>query len=470
MRVLLVDPAPRSGIIEPYEHLGLAYLCAALREKGYEPEILSASLHNISPRRLVKKIVTSAPDVLGFSVKEIHARQTLRLIRKLRQAGLKSHITLGGHFPTFNHARILHDFPWVDSIIRGEGDDTIVELVGALSDGNSFGAIPGLTYREGSEITENPPRLLIEDLDRLPSPSRDTTHQVIDQGGAIGISASRGCYANCSFCSIRSFYSTSPGQKWRARSPKHVVNEIEMLAAKFPKIPFKFVDDQFVGPGRKGETYVLNIASEIRERELSVSFIVSCRVDEIEEDVFASLKEAGLKKVFLGVESGTQQGLDRFNKKTTVEQNKRALKILETIGVDYTIAFIFFDPHSTMEDVKGNLEFLSDIRPYWYGKKGILSIEPSITVHKGTPIEQRLRNEGQLFGSYLGYRYRIRDRRVQIIRLLADLFIRHLIPQYYQMRIRGREIVRKINASCISTASRIKRLPRSLKFAANHNE
>ncbi|UCE17863.1 MAG: cobalamin-dependent protein [Gemmatimonadota bacterium] len=440
MRILFVDPAPRSGIVEPYEHLGLGYLCAALGGKGYEVDTLSVPLQNLSAHRLVREIMKTDPHILGFSVKEINARRTFRLIRKLQSAGLNCHITLGGHFPTFNHARILHDFPEVDSVVRGEGEDTIVELMRALADGGSLAGIPGLTYREGNNIRENPPRPLIEDLDRLPFPSRNMTPRVIDQGGAIGLVASRGCYANCSFCSIRSFYGTSSGPKWRARSPKHVVDEIEMLASAFPGIPFKFADDQFIGPGERGKTWALNLASEIRKRNLSVQFIVSCRVDAVEQDLFASLKEAGLKKVFIGVESGTQQGLDRFNKKTTVEQNKRALKILEAVRVAYTIAFIFFDPYSTMEDVKGNLEFLSDIRPYWHGKKGILSIEPSITVHKGTPIEQRLRNDGQLLGDYLGYRYRIKDRRIQYVRFIVDFFIRRVMPTYHTLNLRGKTI------------------------------
>jgi anaerobic magnesium-protoporphyrin IX monomethyl ester cyclase len=467
VRTLFVDPAPRCGMREPYEHLGLSSLSAVLSEKGYQAEILSAPLLNDSPRRLVKKIIRFDPHILGFSVKEINARRTLRLIKTLRHAGLQSHITLGGHFPTFNPIQILQDFPEVDSIVRGEGEYTMAELVHALDNGGPLSTVRGLTYREGNDIADNPPRPLIEDLDRLPFPSRDMTPQVIHHGGTIGISASRGCYGNCSFCSIRSFYSASPGQKWRSRSPRHVVDEIEMLASRFPQTPFTFIDDQFIGPGEKGKTNVLDTVSEIQKRGLSIQFIVSCRVDAIEEDLFASLKAAGLKRVFLGVESGTQQGLDRLNKKTSVEQNKRALKILDAIGLEYTIAFIFFDPYSTMKTVKGNLEFLSDIRTHWQGKKGVLSIEPSITVHKGTPIERHLRSEGRLSGNYLGYRYTIEDRKVQIVRTIVDCLIRRILPTFHQLRIKGRSITKRMKKRLASVPLRMRMTPRRKRCIAN---
>ena len=438
MRIVLVDPAPRCGIIEPYEHLGLGYLCAALRNNGYEAEILSAPLHNLSFRQLVRKIRQLRPDLLGFSLKEINARKVLGIIEELRHVGLKSHITLGGHFPTFNHRRILQDYPHINSIVRGEGEETLVDLAETLERGGPLSHVQGLTYRKWYRIIANPPRPLIEDLDRLPFSARDQTEEVVRQGGGIGISASRGCYANCSFCSIRSFYNASPGRKWRTRTPKNVVDEIEKLSVNFPQAHFTFIDDQFVGPGEKGKKYAQDIASQILQRGLSIQFILSCRADVIEEDMFSHLKKAGLIKVFLGIESGTQSGLDRFQKNTTVEQNKRALEILKTIGLGYTIAFIFFDPYTTIDEMKGNLEFLSHIHPYWQGRKGVLSIEPSLIIHKGTPVERRLKGEGRLQGNYIGYAYTIRDRRVQIIRIVADFLMRRVAHFYYQLTMKRR--------------------------------
>ena len=466
MRVLLVDPAPRSGIVEPYEHLGLGYLCAAVREKGHETKIVSMPIHNLSVRRAVKRIREYDPDLLGFSVKEVNARRTLLMIKILRHVGLCSHITLGGHFPTFNHRRILQDFPEVDSIVRGDGEDTLIQLMEALANRNPLSAVRGLTFREWHRIKVNPPRPLIEDLDRLPFPSRNFTEEVIQRGGAIAISASRGCYANCSFCSIRSFYGTSPGRKWRARSPKNVGDEMESLASRFPNAQFNFVDDQFVGPGEKGRKYALDIASEILRKDMSIRFILSSRADAIEEDLFVHLKRAGLRKVFLGVESGTQRGLDRFQKKTTVEQNKRALRVLSKIGLDYTIAFIIFDPYSTLDDVRGNLEFLSEIRPFWWGKKGVLSIEPSIIVHRGTPIEQALRKEGRLKGNYMGSTYTIEDRRIEAIRRCADMSLRRIIPAVHEMKEKKKETERKVKRIMSSIAFPLKTLIKSSRPVA----
>ena len=431
MRVVLIDPAPRHGIKEAYESLGIAYVASSLRAEGHEVVLISSALRCLSLRATVRAIRKADPQVIGISVLEVHAKRALALVDVLRDAGIKAHIVLGGHFPTFNHTRILRRCEGVDSIARGEGERTFSELVERLSCNQNLDGIEGLSFRDGGTIQVSPPRALIEELDVLPFPARDFAPLVLRQRSPLSMSASRGCYANCSFCSIRAFYDLAPGSKWRTRSPGRVVDEMEELMQQFGRHPVRFVDDQFVGPGKRGKVWAYQLGEEILSRKIGVPFTCSCRVNDIDYDLFGLLKEAGLTHVFIGVESGTERGLLTFHKRTTVAQNANALTTLDKLGIGYKIGFIFFDPYTTFEEVKQNLRFLSDIAPHWMGKHGMLSIEPSLIVHDGTPIHARLKRENRLLGNYLRYGYRIEDRKARIARLAAEFFLKKTFVFYY---------------------------------------
>ena len=462
MRVVLVDPAPRQGIREAYESLGIAYIAATLRAGGHEVTLISSALRCLSVRAMVRAIRKVDPQrirsekregvssVIGISVLEVHAKRALTLVNALREAGSEAHITLGGHFSTFNHRKLLRRYEGVDSIVRGEGERTFLELVERLSCTEPLDGVEGLSFRDFERIVENPPRALIEDLDALPFPARDFAPLVLRQHSALSISASRGCYANCAFCSIRTFYDLSPGPKWRTRSPERVVDEMEELVKRFGQQPsrgspqegsptFQFIDDQFVGPGEKGKEWPLQLGKELLRRKLGVPFTCSCRVNDIDPDLFGLLKEAGLTRVFIGIESGTERGLMTFNKRTTIAQNVNALATLDKLGIGYKIGFIFFDPYTTFGEVRQNLRFLSDIAPYWMKKRGLLSIEPSLIVHDGTPIHARLKRENRLSGNYLRYGYRIEDRKARLAQMAFQFFAKKTFVFYFSFLCYARE-------------------------------
>lgn len=477
MRVVLVDPAPRYGIQEPYESLGIAYIASTLKREGHEVKLISSALEYLSLRGTVRAIIKAEPDLVGFSVMEIDARRTLAIVDALRHGRIKAHITLGGHFPTFNPTRILRGFDGVDSVVRGEGETTLSELAQRLSDRGSLKDVRGLSYRDGSEIRVNPPRALIRDIDTLPFPDRTLTEWVLRSASVMSMSASRGCYANCSFCSIRSFYGASPGPKWRTRSPEGIADEMEDLVHRFGRHPIRFVDDQFVGPGEKGRETAYRLGEEILRRKIGVKFTCSCRVDDIEEDLFRLFKKAGLKKVFIGVESGTARGLDTFNKRTTVAQNEKALATLDQLGLEYKIGFIFFDPYTTFEEVKQNLKFLAEISPFWQGKKGVLSITPSLIVHGGTPIHARLQSERRLIGNYLRYGYRIEDRKAKIAQCVAELMFTWLLIYYHasafwwkRQRSRAKDILRGLLSKPQALSMKITGFVRPITIPSNPTE
>ncbi len=428
MNVLLVDPAQRDGVPELYENLGIASLAASTRQAGYETGTILTHLEGWSYRRLGREITRRDPDVLGVSLLSYNARRTLHLLRRLKRDGLRSRVVVGGHFPTFNDKILLQEWPELDVVVRGEGDLTLVELLQGWESGDDLGQIEGISYREGTEVRLNPARPLQKDLDSLPWPVRDHTPRIIEMGGTLHMVRARGCYANCAFCSIASFYRAQGGPGWRQRGIESVIGEMEELAARFPGVEMKFLDDQFIGPGKKGREDAMSFAQALIDSDLDVPFSIFARADSVEPELFSTLKAAGLKSVFVGVESGSQKQLDSCGKRTSVADNRRSLEILHELSINFIMGFIFFDPYTGMEDVKANLSFLQETQRLWGPRGNILSIENRVIVYKGTPFYDRLTSEGRLEGDYIDCTYTIPGWKVRYLSKLFHLILKYILP------------------------------------------
>jgi len=408
MDVLLVNPPLK--LDNPTEHLGLAYLAAMLRRKGnYEVEIIDAPLKGLSFSQTVEEIAKRQFKVLGISVPyQEWALGPLKMAGILRSRGLKAHITVGGFFPSFAYENLLKGFPSIDSIVRGEGEETFLELVTALIQGGDWKGVDGIAYRDGDEVVCNPTRPLIRDLDSLPFPERDTLPLALRSSGYASLLSGRGCYARCAFCSVVSFYGLSAGPRYRARSPKNVTDEIEQLQKGFGVSKLFFHDANFIGPGQAGKDRARRFAQEVLSRGLRINFSIQCRADDVEADLFSHLKEAGLRRVFIGIESGVQEVLDRFEKGVTVAQNLEALETLKRLGLNMAIGFIMFDPDTKLEDLVENVNFLK--RAGVLGdKQATIDMLNRLQIFAGTPIEEALLRKVKLRGTYLHYEYDIAD-------------------------------------------------------------
>jgi len=408
MDVLLINPPLK--LEGPTEHLGLAYLAAVLRKRGnYEVEIIDAPLSGLSLSQIIEEIARREFKVLGISVPyQEWALGPLKMAGMLRSRGLKAHITVGGFFPSFAYENLLKEFPGIDSVVRGEGEETFLELVTALIQGDDWRGVDGIAYRDGDEVVCNPPRPLIKDLDSLPFAERDTLPLALRRSGYASLLSGRGCYARCTFCSVVSFYGLSAGPRYRARSPENVADEVEGLQREFGVSKFFFHDANFIGPGRAGKDRARRFAEEVLSRGLQINFSIQCRADDVEEDLFSYLKEAGLRRVFIGIESGVQEVLDRFKKGVTVAQNLEALEILKRLGLNMAIGFIMFDPDTKLEDLVENVNFLK--RAGVFGnERATIDMLNRLQIFAGTPVEEALLREGRLRGTYLHYEYDIAD-------------------------------------------------------------
>jgi len=460
---LLVGP-------EDQENLATRYLAACLRQAGYSAEV--AGFTSPADTDAVRRVVRARrPRLVGLSnMFQFRALELLELAARLRDDGYRGHITLGGHFPTFAYRELLRDGPALDSIVRGEGEETIVELMERLDDRAAWAGVRGLAYRDNGRIVETPPRPLIADLDRIPFPARDAppmTHMGLPYAPILG---SRGCYRNCSFCSIRAFYQACGGGKMqRWRSIPNLVAEMRELRERWGVRLFIFNDDEFFIPGKHRHAHVRALGDALREAGLTdIAMSIKCRADDVtDEEMFRYLKEIGVVRVYVGVESGSQHSLETFHKRTTVAQNYHALEVLNRLDILADFGMLMFDPYSTIDDIRDNIAYL-----WAMGGEGQAPIIfARMEVYAGTPILKRLEREGRLSGNYLAWDYEIPDPRVELLYRLMMLtyrrrhydfaglqkvasqafyellMLRYLYPQRYDPAVETqlRDLVRRIN-------------------------
>jgi anaerobic magnesium-protoporphyrin IX monomethyl ester cyclase len=406
---------------EELENLGTRSLAAVLRQHGYSVELAAFSSADDMPG-VLHRAQLARPRLVGLSVIfQYRAPEFLALAAELRRMLPEAHITMGGHFPTFVARELLRDFPALDSVVRGEGEFTLLELMGKLDAPETWGAIPGLSFRRAGEVLDNPPRSLIADLAALPFPVRDTPPQHHLGVGYSPILGSRGCYRDCAFCSIRSFYGASRGKVQRFRAVPDLVDEMELLYHRFGVRFFVFNDDEWFPPGRARYARVAALETELNRRGLDVIMSIKCRADDVEADLFRRLLDMGVVRAYVGVESGSDHSLQTLNKHTTAAQNRRALEVLHQVGMLADFGLIIFDPDSTVDDIRANLDFLRDMGGHGQAPLSFGRME----VYAGTPILARLQRQGRLTGSYLAWNYTIPDPRVEMLWRLAIATMRH---------------------------------------------
>ncbi|UWE04525.1 B12-binding domain-containing radical SAM protein [Laceyella sacchari] len=411
------------------------------KHDGFTRHALDAHLLMLTPEQTVQEILDKRPWMVGISASaQDNITATFEVVGLLRKNGYAGHITIGGHFPTYEHDKILTHVPGIDSVVRGEGEITVVELAEYVKDGNPLDDVKGITFRNCfGEIVVNPDRPLVEDLDTLPLPHRDTIGILLEKNRRISMLASRGCYARCSFCSIQTFFNWRPR---RVRKVEQVVGEMLQLYKKYGVRKFKFVDDLFIDPSKKSRDWILSFCEKIKEAGMNdLNLWLQVRAVCVREDIFLALKEIGLKKIFLGLESGHADSLKRYQKDITPEQNVEAVRILKKVGIpEISIGMMPFEPEVSLEGIKENIEFLKKL-----GTFDIRDVTGKFKPYSGTPLTEKLLAEGRIKRKnwyHLGD-YDFTDPRVGQLYHMVMSYFRHAKPSLkhiYHMDYRMRKI------------------------------
>lgn len=391
-------------------NLGLGYLGATLERYGYPVELVD---FEDPPESILAAVRRRDPVLVGFSlIFQFYVHRYEALARYLRANGVDCHFTIGGHFPSLSPEETLALVPELDSIVRFEGEVTLLELVDLLSLGRPWESVEGIVYREGSEAVSTPSRPLLADLDELPFP-----HRMVDTRAILGrtsaqLIASRGCARTCSFCSIHMFYRLAPGKVVRTRRPAEVAREMRMLHDEQRATIFLFQDDDFPIFGPAWHRWCRELLEEIARQDLvgRVLWKINCRADAVDPPLLAEMRDAGLYLVYMGLESGSDEGLRTLHKQTTVEQNLRAVETLKELGIHFDFGFMMLDPSSTFESIFENVAFLRRI----VGDGSAAAEFCRMIPYDGTPIKDELAREGRLRGDVCNPDYDFLDPRLEL--------------------------------------------------------
>jgi anaerobic magnesium-protoporphyrin IX monomethyl ester cyclase len=381
---------------ERQENLGLRSIMAYLIAHGRQAVLVPFYPDNYGP--VLSAVQQFKPRLIGFSlIFQYSINEFGRLMSYLRDSGVTAHFTAGGHFPSLRPEDTLRLIPELDSIVRFEGEATLLELIEHLDHPQQWEGIRGLAFKNGSRTLITEPRPLIANLDSLPLLYRDEPQQTVYGVKMAAMLGSRGCLFNCSFCSIRQFYGASKGSLRRVRSPEALVKEMLLLHTEKNIRFFSFQDDDFAARSPAQRRWVKAFLKELEKSELvgKVGWKISCRVDDLDRETLETMLEHGLVAVYLGVESGNDIGLRTLNKHVSVENNLAAINLLKEYNVAMAIGFMLFDPSSTMDTVRQNIGFLRTIGEDGYFPINFCKMLP----YAGTPIEALLRKEGRLKGT-----------------------------------------------------------------------
>lgn len=409
MRISLIFPPNIYQTKQSMPPLGIAWLAAVLRQNGFKDIYLIDSMANrYSNEEIIDLLKKQGPDLVGISFGtqiRFSAFELARLIKK-NFPGLP--VVAGGPHPTLTAQDILENIPEIDIVVKGEGEISFLNLVKSIEAGKDFSDVKGISFRnKNGQIIHNMPELPIHDLDSLPFPARDLLPMekydkttILSKKRTLNVMTSRGCPYWCVYCST----SEQWGHKIRHRSPKNVVDEIELILKTYPFIEgIRFFDDVFTMDKKR----VLEICDEINRRKLNFVWECEARANTIDEEMILAMKKAGCEFIDLGIESGSDRILRNIKKQITVEQAIAAAKIIKKAGIGLKVFFMHGLPGETYEDIKKTV-FLSR---YLYYNLGVEGTTQGISViYPGTELERIAKESGTLPKDFSWSKYYERDR------------------------------------------------------------
>lgn len=426
IKIALIN-LPGSSVRRGEEHNGLAILHSFLNKKGYSTEIFDAYARGNRIEELIaqvqnwclndmesKKIIAISPYVTSYP-------ELVKFGETLKKEFPHIKIILGGHFATLHRSRLIREFNWIDGIIVGEGEYTLLELCQK----ENWENITGFYNRKNQFIK----RKRIIELDELPFQTRYLSKEEL-QGQPYSLVTSRGCFGNCSFCSMLSFYSHNEGPIQTARSAKNVIDEMELLTKKYDVRSFKIVDDNFFRADDIENKFLKELKSEIKKRGLQPLIRLSARPDDITEERAKLLKDIGVQVIAIGGESSVEKSLELFNKNITVEITEKSIAILKKHNVKVLLNFIVFDPTLSFENLKQNFEFIKK-----YSKDVIFHrINSHLWLRNTDPIVKKLMKLGLVNEEgfpYVDYLYS--DWKVEKMKNLFDNYCNQNMKFYYSI-------------------------------------
>jgi anaerobic magnesium-protoporphyrin IX monomethyl ester cyclase len=356
----LADDEKERQIMKPYPPLGLLYLSAFLKRHGCRVEVYDSTFGD--RHELLRRLDASSPAVLGIYTNLMTRRAVVEIARAAHARGWT--VVLGGPEAANYPAEYLA--AGADVIVVGEGEATMLELLGALEScgPRRLSSVPGIVFRnEAGEVVRTAERARLPDLDALPLPDREAidhrpyldawrTHH---GASSINLITARGCPYRCRWCSHAVY-----GYSHRRRSPARVADEVAWIVDRYDPDQLWYADDVFTISHPWLERY----RAELEARGLHRPFETITRADRLQgEQVVKTLKALGCYRIWIGSESGSQRILDAMERGVSVEQVRTAVKLAKAHGIAVGMFLMWGYEGEEIEDIAATVEHVKATDP-----------------------------------------------------------------------------------------------------------
>ena len=391
MKILLthgyfLEEDPKEKLImRPYPPLGILYISAYLEKHGFPVLVYDSTFSSLG--RLTEYILKEQPGIVAIYTNLMTKLNVLKIMQFIKSTPALTHtaIILGGPDVRNHKEKFIHH--GADTIVFGEGEETMLELVKAYSTGEtrSLKDIPGIAFRDSNGLVAvNAERALIKEIDQLPMPDRKKIDLQLyldvwkkkHGTSVVNVSTMRGCPYSCKWCS-RAVY----GSSYRRRKPSLVADEIQWLKANYTFDMIWFVDDVFT----INHKWLKEFVEEMQLRNLVVPYEIITRADRLNEEVVQLLQQSGCFRVWIGAESGSQKIIDAMDRRVKIEQVRAMIQLVKSYKIEAGTFIMLGYPQEDEGDIKETLQHLKHSNPNQY----------TITVAypiKGTPLYSEVEN------------------------------------------------------------------------------
>jgi radical SAM superfamily enzyme YgiQ (UPF0313 family) len=383
LRVLLIS-TPHPLDENPLPPLSLAYLAGALKRSGAEVQILDFLVARYDPEKVRRTLEAYRPQLVGVTCVTMNYPRAAEILRVCKAVDGSIVTVIGGPHVSFAWEDTLLSAPWIDAVVIGEGEATIVELAAAVAGGDGIAGVPGIAFARDGAAVRTKARPRSESIDALAPPAR---HLIpLARYRALGtpctVITSRGCPYSCAFCSAHRMF----GRRVRFRDPGLVVDEIEAIQRDFGFPQVNIVDDTFTF----NHSHVRQVCEEMLRRNLEIRWSAYARVDNMTEELVRLMRRAGCEMVLFGLESADEVVLKTIRKGSTPDQMREGVRIAAGAGLKVYNSFIIGLPGESRETVRKSISLAEELNSRYGAEYGFHVLSPL----PGTDLYERAADYG----------------------------------------------------------------------------